>query len=115
VVIDDAQPENVSRKVIDERPDVTVLKCLAHVPGLRFPFDMGFFPQALRGQTQEYTYTCLAETILLAASGHREHFTIGDPTVPQLNRLEALARRWGVGIAPFHSFPDVGMVALGRF
>lgn len=113
VVIDDAQPENVSRQVAEERPDVTVLKCLAHVPGLNFPFDMEFFPKSLREQTREYTYTCLAETILLSAAGCRDHFSIGDPTLSQLIQLEELADRWNVGIAPFHSFPSVGMVDLG--
>lgn len=43
IVIDDAQPENVSRDTIDHRPDVTVIKCLAHVPSLRCPFDLGLF------------------------------------------------------------------------
>lgn len=110
VVIDDAQPENVSRAVLDQRPDVTVLKCLAQVPDLQCDYDMGLFPPEAMQEKRAYTFTCLAEAVLLAAAGHQGHFTVGDPTDEQFEQLEDLARRWGVGIAPFHSFPDIGAV-----
>ena len=112
IVVDDAQPENISRDVIDQRPDVTVIKCLAHVPGLHCSFDMGLFPSGTVMEKQEFTFTCLAETILLAAAGHSGHFTVGKPSDEQFEYLEVLAQRWDVGIAPFHSFPDIGEVEV---
>lgn len=52
---------------------------------------------------------------MLAASGHKGHFTIGDPTEEQATSLELLAERYGVGIAPFHSFSDIGPVGIAKY
>jgi predicted amino acid dehydrogenase len=112
VVLDDAQPENVSHADLGGRPDLAVVKCLARVAGLRNPFDFGLFAPESHAALQELTFTCLAETVLLAAAGHIGPFTIGDPRDEQLAFLRRAAPIHGVGIAPFHSFPEVGFVRL---
>ncbi len=112
VVIDDAQPENVSLATVHSRPDVVVVKCLARVPKLRCTFDFGLFASAERAYRQEWTFTCLAETLMLAAAGHCGDYTIGDPTAPQMKQLAGLARRFGIGTQVYHSFPEIGEICL---
>jgi predicted amino acid dehydrogenase len=112
VVIDDAQPENVSLATVHSRPDVVTIKCLARVPKLRCTFDFGLFTPAKRAYRQEWTFTCLAETLMLAAVGHGGDYTIGDPTAPQMKQLAGLARRFGIGTQVYHSFPEIGEICL---
>jgi len=113
VILDDAQPENVSVDVLNLRPDLTVVKCLAKVPGLNCPLDLGLFGGVSDPEsTRELTFTCLAETILLAAAGHQGDFTIRDPSDEQLALLRHLAEKLEVGIPSMHSFPEVGFIKL---
>jgi predicted amino acid dehydrogenase len=110
VVLDDAQPENVDQSVLKARPDIRIIKCLARIPGLSCPFEMGLFvPQ---NRDEEVNFTCLAETVLLAAERHPSSFIIGDPTDEQFEYLEQLAVRHGVTPATFFSFPSLGAVDL---
>ena len=110
VVLDDAQPENVDQSVLMARPDIRVVKCLARVPGLFCPFDMGLFTPDNRDE--EVTFTCLAETVLLAAERHAGSYVIGDPTDEQFDYLEQMAVRYMVEPAKFFSFPNIGTIDL---
>ncbi len=112
VILDDAQPENASHAEIRGRPELTGVKCLARVPGLRCPVDFGLFKTQEHATKQDVTFTCLAETILLAAVGHTGSFTVGDPRDEQIAFRE-VAPQFGTGIVPFSSFPEVGRVVLG--
>lgn len=100
IVLDDTQPRNTSPRLLQERPDVLIVDGgLVSVPGLRLGGDIDTPPRTM--------YACLAETMLLAMDGHREHFSIGMPTLEQADHVAALARRYasyGFGLAPFHSF-----------
>lgn len=116
IVIDDAQPENIAYETVRERPDVTVVKCLAHIPHLHCPFDFRLLPPGLCHADKGITFTCLAETVALALSRHVGHFTIGAPTYDQIRRIAEIASSFGIGVAPFHSFPQIGPVHdLPRF
>ena len=110
VVLDDAQPENVDQSVLLARPDIRVVKCLARIPGLSCPFDMGLFTSDNRDE--EVTFTCLAETVLLAAEGHAGSYVVGDPTDEQFDYLEQMAVRHRFTSAKFFSFPSLGKVDL---
>ena len=110
VVLDDAQPENVDQSVLEARPDIRIIKCLARIPGLSCPFEMGLF--APQNRDEEVNFTCLAETVLLAAERHPSSYIIGDPTDEQFDYLEQLAVRHSVTPATFFSFPSVGAVVI---
>ena len=110
VVLDDAQPENVDQSVLLARPDIRVVKCLARIPGLSCPFDMGLFTSDNRDE--EVSFTCLAETVLLAAEGHAGSYVVGDPTDEQFDYLEQMAVRHRFTSAKFFSFPSLGKVDL---
>jgi predicted amino acid dehydrogenase len=114
IVIDDAQPPNITFEVA-KAAGVTVLKCLASVPNLKCPFDFGLFPTESLPAKQSIVFTCLAETIMLAANKHEGHFTIGHPTDAQLKTIAEFSRSSGISIAPFHSFPEIGEITFDNF
>ena len=112
VILDDAQPENVSQSVLLERPDLTVIKCLASIPGLHCPFDFGLF--APGKEFAGISFTCLAEVVVLAAEKHKGSFVLGDPTDSQFDFLREHAPQYSIGASPFLSFPELGAVTLSQ-
>jgi fatty aldehyde-generating acyl-ACP reductase len=85
VVLDATQPRNTTPALLEARPDVTVVDGgVVDVPSLRLVGgDIGL--------PAGRAYACLAETALLALSGHRGHFSVGVPTLEQVDRTRALA------------------------
>ncbi|WIJ23904.1 hypothetical protein [Devosia sp. RR2S18] len=101
VVLDDTVPRNTDEGLLKSRPDVTIIDGgLVEIPG----FDL---KGCSIGLAPKLAYACLAETMLLALSGHRGHFSIGAPEVHQAEHLLGLAARYrhlGFQLAPFQSF-----------
>lgn len=89
VVLDATQPRNTSPDLLRRRPDVRVLDGgVVDVPGLRLRGgSIGLAP----GQA----FACLAETMLLSLHGHRGHFSLGRPTLDQVDRIVEIADVFG--------------------
>lgn len=85
VVLDATQPRNTGVELLRRRPDVRVLDGgVVDVPGLRLRGgSIGLAP----GQA----FACLAETMLLSLAGHRGHFSLGRPTLDQVDRMIEIA------------------------
>ncbi len=113
VVLDDTQPRNTSPDLLRERPDVRIVDGgIVEVPGLRVH-------GGSIGLRRGLLYGCLAETALLALSGHRGDFSVGRPTERQVAHVADLARRFahlGFHLAAPRSFgqPLVLPGAVGR-
>lgn len=101
IVLDDTQPRNTHPGLQTARPDVLVVDGgIVAVPGMQLRGANIGLP---RGQA----YACLAETMLLARAGHSDHFSLGDPSMAQIECITDLARReraLGFELAPFQSF-----------
>ncbi|MFA5113436.1 MAG: hypothetical protein WC529_03955 [Candidatus Margulisiibacteriota bacterium] len=102
IIIDDAQPANVSQALAARHPEIAVLKVLAKVPGLKPNFDFGL------GTPPDVTFTCLAETTLLAAAGSRRNFATSNIDPAWIEFLAQIAQEQKV--AP----PDVFYGFNGR-
>lgn len=101
VVLDATQPRNTSPALLEARPDVTVVDGgVLDIPSLRLlGGDIGL--------PDGRAYACFAETLLLALSGHRGHFSLGVPTLEQVDHTRALAAgmsHLGFGVAAPTSF-----------
>lgn len=99
VVCDVARPRDVSRRVVEERPDVLVVEGgMVAVPGAPdFGFNFGF-PPAM-------AYACMAETMALALAGRYESYTLGkEITVEQVEHIDRLAREHGFRLGGLRSF-----------
>ncbi|SFV31682.1 Predicted amino acid dehydrogenase [Devosia crocina] len=100
IVLDDTVPRNTDERLLTERPDVLIVDGgLVEVPGFHLRGSIALAPKL--------AYACLAETMLLALSGHKGHFCMGDAKVEQAEHILKLARdhqHLGFHLAPFRSF-----------
>jgi predicted amino acid dehydrogenase len=101
LVLDATQPRNTDPDLVVRRPDVTVVDGgVVDIPSLRIRgADLGLPPGR--------AYACFAETFLLGLAGHTGHFSIGVPTLDQVDHVRDLARRFahlGFGAAASTSF-----------
>lgn len=88
LVLDATQPRNTAPDLPQRRPDVTVVDGgVVAVPGMRLRGGEIGLPQ---GQA----YACFAETMLLGLSGHVGHFSLGVPTLDQVDHVRGLAARF---------------------
>lgn len=95
VVLDATQPRNTSPQLLVQRPDVLVVDGgVVEIPTLRLRGgDIGL--------PDGRAYACFAETALLALSGHRRHFSLGTPTLEQVDHTRALAAEFAhLGFGP---------------
>ena len=103
LVLDATQPRNTSPALLDERPDVTVLDGgVVAVPDLRLRGGNIGLPQGR-------AYACFAETALLGLDGHRGHFSLGVPTLEQVDHVRHLAARFAA-----HGFAAAPPTSFGR-
>jgi len=113
IIIDDSQPPNITLETATEAR-VTVIKCLARVPSLRCPFDYGLFEPSYLIEKQNIVFTCLAETVMRTGIEKDLSAIPGASGIGiDFEEVRTLADTFGITIAPFHSFPEIGRVSLG--
>jgi len=84
-VLDATQPRNTSPALATARPDVLVVDGgIVSIPSLRLTGGEIGLPDGR-------SYACFAETAILALTGHRGHFSIGNPTLEQIDDIRARA------------------------
>ncbi len=98
IVYDITQPRNVSPQILKERPDVTIIDGgLVKMPDyVQLTFQMGL-PKGT-------TFSCLAETMILAMEGMYENFSIGTVEVEKSLRINHLRKKYGFSNIPIFSF-----------
>ena len=86
VVIDATQPRNTSPGLATARPDVLVVDGgIVSIPSLKIT-------GADIGLPDGRSYACFAETAVLALTGHLGHFSLGSPTLDQVDAIRDRAR-----------------------
>ncbi len=97
IVIDAAQPKNVSKNVPKERNDVLVIDSgVAWAPGIIYNIDIGL-------KNKKEVYGCLGETILLTFYGNKGNYSLGKVKVDQVNDLANKDHLVGFELAPFRN------------
>ncbi|MCR4398525.1 MAG: aminotransferase class III-fold pyridoxal phosphate-dependent enzyme [Firmicutes bacterium] len=99
VVCDLSRPPNVSRRIVDERPDVLAIDGgVVALPGRpSLGWDFGF--------ETGLAYACMAETIMLALEHRFEHASIGaDLNMDEIGYMRQLAEKHGFRLADLRSF-----------
>ena len=99
VVCDMSRPSNVSKEVLEERPDVLGNRwrsdCPARQPDLGWNF----------GFEKGTAFACMSETMMLALEGRYEHMSIGaDLSLEHLELMRGLAKKLGFTLAGFRAF-----------
>ena len=89
IVLDATQPRNTSPELASARPDVLVVDGgIVSIPSLRLTGGEIGLPDGR-------SYACFAETAILALSGHSGHFSLGNPTLDQVDAIRERARGLG--------------------
>ena len=101
IVIDAAQPKNVSEAVPGERPDVLVIEsAVVQTPNVDVHFDLDLGANEALG--------CLSETMILTAIGWTGHYSLGKADPSQTAHITTIGRSLGFRLAPFRN--SVGYV-----
>ena len=101
IVIDAAQPKNVSESVPLERPDVLVIEsAVVQTPNVEVHFDLDLGANEALG--------CLSETMILTAIGWEGHYSLGKADPSHAAHITSAGRSLGFGLAPFRN--SVGYV-----
>jgi fatty aldehyde-generating acyl-ACP reductase len=100
VILDNTQPRNTHPRLLEQRPDVTLIDGgLVDVPHMTYRGSVGLPPGML--------FACMAETALLSLEGHSQHFSIGEPTFAQAVQTLVMAEKYrevGFTLSKFHAF-----------
>lgn len=100
IIIDDAQPSDVSPEVF-ERDDVLVVEGgLVHTSGVNNHFNFGL-------KDKYDNYACFGETMLLAAQEWQEHYVVNRANLELVDNIAECANRVGFRIAEFQNFREV--------
>jgi predicted amino acid dehydrogenase len=101
IVIDAAQPKNVSEDVPLQRPDVLVIEsAVVRTPDVDVHFDLDLGLNEALG--------CLSETMILTAIGWNGHYSLGKANLSQTAHITTMGRSLGFRLAPFRN--SVGYV-----
>ena len=113
IIIDAAQPKNVSEDVPLQRPDVLVIEsAVVRTPNVDVHFDLDLGAREALG--------CLSETMILTAIGWNGHYSLGKADISQTAHITKVGRSLGFGLAPFRNSlgyvteEDLHRVALAR-
>ena len=113
IIIDAAQPKNVSEDVPLQRPDVLVIEsAVVRTPNVDVHFDLDLGTREALG--------CLSETMILTAIGWNGHYSLGKADLFHTAHITKVGRSLGFGLAPFRNSlgyvteEDLHRVALAR-
>src|SRR5437870_6002077 len=96
IVIDAAQPKNVSEQVPHKRRDVLVIEsAIVNTPGVECNFDLGL-------GTGE-TFGCMSESMILTAIGWQGDYSLGKADPQQANEMIMIGRELGFRLANFRN------------
>ena len=96
IVIDAAQPKNVSEDIPRQRPDVVVIEsAVVQTPDIDVHFDLDLAPGEALG--------CLSETMILTAIGWEGHYSLGKADPSHAAHIIAAGRTLGFHLARFRN------------
>jgi predicted amino acid dehydrogenase len=96
VVVDAAQPKNVSRHIPRQRDDVIVVEsAIVKTKGINFNFDFGLNDEEALG--------CLAEVLLLTWIEHDGDFSLGKVDPLQVSEISKIAKEADFRLADFRN------------
>lgn len=95
VVLNDAQPSDISPEVVKQRDDVLVIEAgVITTPGIKCNFNLGL-------AARDETFCCLGEALILAHDGHFKHYALGELDLELIEDISTRGAMLGFTIAPY--------------
>lgn len=99
VVIDDAQPSDVSPDTL-KRLDVLVVEAgVVHTPGVQSHFNFGL-------KDKYDNYCCMSEVLILASDEWNKNYVINKATVELVDEIAEKGKKLGFRLAEFQNFQE---------
>lgn len=104
IIINDAQPSDISPEVFKKRNDVLVIEGgIVRTPNIKCNFNMGLVHR-------EDNFCCLAETLVLASVGWDKNYAIGYLDINLIDKVRDLAQKLDFKLADFQN-PIEGIIS----
>ena len=100
VIIDDAQPSDVSPEVFDRDDVIAVEGGLIYTPNIKNHFNMGL-------KDRYDNFSCMGEIMVLAAHEYDHNYVINKPTLELIDEISAMARKMGIRLSQFQNAKEV--------
>lgn len=98
IIIDDAQPSDLSEELIKTRNDVIIIEAgVITAPGVRVGTNF-------RLANKNEIYSCLGEVMSLAASDWNTEYSAGNITLEVVYNIANVANKIGLKLAPYQAF-----------
>ena len=99
IVIDDAQPSDISLEVLD-RADVLVVEAgVVHTPNINSNFNFGL-------KNRHDNFCCMAEVMILAAKEWDKHYVINRPTLEMIDNVINWGEELGFQRGEYQNFKE---------
>jgi predicted amino acid dehydrogenase len=99
VVIDDAQPSDVSPDTL-KRPDVLVVEAgVVHTPGVQSHFNFGL-------KDKYDNFCCMSEVLILASDEWNKNYVINKATLELVDEISEKGKKLGFRLAEFQNFQE---------
>ena len=98
IIIDDAQPSDISPEVVEFRTDVVIIEA-GVITAENIKTGTNF-----RLANKNEIYCCLGEIMSIAAADWNGEYSAGDISLSTINEIASLAEKIGFKLAPYQSF-----------
>lgn len=100
IIVDDAQPSDVHKDVL-ERMDVLVIEAgVTHTPGIHNNFNFWL-------KNKQDNFCCLAEVFILSANEWNDHYVINRATLELVDEIAKLGNELNFKIGEFQNYKEV--------
>ncbi len=97
IIINDAQPSDVSPEIIKNRDDVIVIEGgIINTPGINCNFNFGL-------ASREDAFCCLGEVLILAYNEHFKHFALGELDLDLIDEIEKMSEGLNFRLANYQN------------
>jgi predicted amino acid dehydrogenase len=96
IIVDDAQPSDVSEEVL-KRDDIFVVEAgVVHTPGILSNFNLGL-------KNKEDNFCCMAEVLCLASLKHKDHFVIHRASIEDIDKIVDMSKHLNFKLGKFQN------------
>ena len=100
VVIDDAQPADVSLEVFDREDVLAIEGGLLYTPDIKNHFNFSL-------KDKYDNFSCMGEVIVLATHEYNDNYIINKPTLENIDKISSMAHDMGFRLSKFQNVKEV--------
>ena len=100
VIIDDAQPSDVSPEVFDREDVIAIEGGLIHTPNIKNHFNFSL-------KDKYDNFSCMGEIMVLSAHEHNQNYVIDRPSLEHIDEISSMARKMGIRLSQFQNAKEV--------